>query len=81
MSTTIEKLLKRLEDLEVQMTIACDLKISPDARQDVLNELMEQHRSIAHQITEMRRREKLDGPEELARRVINKTPHPPTGNQ
>lgn len=42
MSATLAKLLKRLEDLEAQMTIACDLKLSSEARQHIVNELMEQ---------------------------------------
>ncbi|QXC53050.1 hypothetical protein KHC17_28545 (plasmid) [Agrobacterium salinitolerans] len=81
MSATIEKLLKRLEYLEAQMTIACDLKVSSEVRQHLLNELMVQHRSIAQQIVELRLREKLDGSEGLAKRVIGKFPHPPTGNR
>ncbi|QCM14255.1 hypothetical protein CFBP6625_27840 (plasmid) [Agrobacterium tumefaciens] len=63
MLTTIEKLLKRLEDLETQMTIACDLKVSSEARQHLLNELMVQHRLIAQEIMELRLREKMDGSE------------------
>ncbi|RAL94831.1 hypothetical protein [Agrobacterium sp. MS2] len=63
MLTTIEKLLKRLEDLELQMTIACDLKVSSEARQHLLNELMEQHRLISQEIMELRLREKMDGSE------------------
>lgn len=63
MLTTIEKLLKRLEDLETQMTIACDLNVSSEARQHLLNELMEQHRLIAQEIMELRLREKMDGSE------------------
>jgi hypothetical protein len=81
MSATLAKLLKRLEDLEAQMTIACDLKLSSEARQHIVNELMEQHRVIAQEVMELRFREKLDGSEELAKHVIGVASHPPAGNQ
>jgi hypothetical protein len=37
--------------------------VSSEARQHLLNELMEQHRLIAQEIMELRLREKMDGSE------------------
>lgn len=81
MSATLAKLLKRLEDLEAQMTIACDLELSSEARQHIVNELMEQHRLIAQEVMDLRLREKLDGSEELAKHVVGETSRPPAGSR
>jgi len=37
--------------------------VSSEARQHLLNELMEQHRLISQEIMELRLREKMDGSE------------------
>lgn len=74
MLTALAKLLKRLENLEAQMVIVCDLKLSSEARQQILSEMLEEHRLIADELMKLGFREKLDGSEELAARIIGETP-------
>ncbi|UXT00104.1 hypothetical protein [Agrobacterium tumefaciens] len=71
MSTALDKLIKKLEDLEAQMRVACDLDIPSEARQKIIGDLLEQHRVIAKELMAKGFREKLDGSEELAARIFS----------
>ncbi|WP_425644261.1 universal stress protein [Agrobacterium leguminum] len=53
MLTALAKLLKRLENLEAQMVIVCDLKLSSEARQQILSEMLEEHRLIADELMKL----------------------------
>ncbi|UXU08769.1 hypothetical protein [Agrobacterium tumefaciens] len=70
MSRAFDKLIKKLEKLEAQMSIVCDLEIPSKARQKILSDLLEQHRLIGNELMENGFREKLDGSEELTARIF-----------
>ncbi|MGV1822018.1 hypothetical protein G6L32_26645 [Agrobacterium tumefaciens] len=70
MSRAFGKLIKKLEKLEAQMSITCDLEISSEARQKILSDLLEQHRLIGNELMVKGFREKLEGSEELAARIF-----------
>jgi hypothetical protein len=50
MSRAFDKLIKKLEELEAQMSIVCDLEIPSEARQKILSDLLEQHRLIGNEL-------------------------------
>ncbi len=71
MSRAFDKLIKKLEKLEAQMSIVCDLEIPSEARQKILSDLLEQHRLIGNELMVNGFREKLDSSEELTARTFS----------